>query len=113
MRTIIAGSRLCLHPKILEEALKEIDWTPSVVLCGGASGADQLGKKWAENHDIPVESYPANWTRYGKAAGHIRNSEMARKAEALIALWDGESPGTKDMIQKARTHGLKIHIKLF
>jgi uncharacterized phage-like protein YoqJ len=44
--------------------------------------------------------YPANWRKYGKRAGHRRNQQMADNADALIALWDGESPGTRDMIRR-------------
>jgi hypothetical protein len=58
-----------------------------------------------------VERYPADWERYGKSAGYRRNKEMALVAQALVAFWDGESLGTKHMIDIA--HKYKLTIKIF
>ncbi|MCB1865796.1 MAG: DUF2493 domain-containing protein [Chromatiales bacterium] len=110
MRTIIAGSRHCSGIHRLHAALKECGWVPTVVLSGRAAGADRLGEIWAKSHGVPLELYPANWQEYGKSAGYRRNVQMARKAEALIALWDGSSPGTKHMIQTATENGLKVYV---
>jgi hypothetical protein len=63
--------------------------------------------------NIPCFRFPADWDRYGKAAGYIRNETMAANAEALIALWDGRSPGTKHMIDIARKKGLKVYVHRF
>jgi hypothetical protein len=110
MRTIIAGSRTVTDPQELIKALQQIDWVPTVVLCGMALGADKLGEKWAEAHNISIEYYPAEWTVYGKKAGPIRNQRMVDHAEALLALWDGQSRGTKNVINLATKKGLKIFI---
>lgn len=112
MRTIIAGSRNKTAMYHLTEALASCGWKPTVVLSGTARGADQLGEEWAKQNGIPVERYPANWDLHGKSAGFKRNSEMADKAEALIALWDGESRGTKHMIDIARRKGLRVHVQM-
>jgi hypothetical protein len=98
MRTIIAGSRDIDDKKLLESAIAESKFNITIVVCGEARGIDWLGKEWAINHDIPVHSFPANWSLHGKSAGFIRNTEMAENADALIAVWDGESRGTKMMI---------------
>ena len=58
-----------------------------------------LGAEWAANHGVPLQHFPAYWDKYGKSAGFIRNAEMGEYADALIAFWDGVSPGTKHMIQ--------------
>ena len=110
MRTVIAGSRSCTDLKVLLQALETCPWTPSVVLCGLAAGADTLGKLWARQQRIPVEFFVPEWKRYGKAAGMLRNVAMAERAEALIALWDGRSPGTKNMIELATAKGLRVHL---
>lgn len=110
MRTIIAGSRDATNYKDLLDALDKINWKPSVVLCGTARGADQLGNTYANNNDIPVEYYPANWNRDGRGAGYKRNEDMANKADALIAIWDGESKGTTHMINIAKEMDLVIYI---
>ena len=87
--------------------------TPTSIVCGEARGADTLGRRWAEEHGIPVDSFPADWDRYGKSAGYRRNEEMARYADALIAFWDGKSRGTKNMIEIAQKRGLQIRIVRF
>jgi YspA, cpYpsA-related SLOG family len=111
MRTIIAGSRDITEDKWLKLAISLCGWKPTVVLCGGARGADAIGKDWAEANDIPVEIYPAKWDKYKFAAGPIRNEKMARKAEALIALWDGKSAGTKNMIKLGRKYKLRVFVQ--
>jgi len=61
-------------------------------------GVDALGVRWAKQHKIPFIVFPPNWNRYGKRAGPKRNREMAVYANGLIAIWNGRSDGTKDMI---------------
>lgn len=110
MKTIIAGSRDCTDFNILLNALDDCDWLPTTVICGCAKGADALGKLWADENLIPYELYPADWNRYGKSAGYKRNVLMAENAEALIALWNGKSKGTKHMIDIAKTKNLKVFV---
>lgn len=113
MRTIIAGSRDCTDYSQLLIALDNCGWEPTLVISGHARGADLLGEKWALEHGITLEVYPITgeaWTRNGKAAGPIRNHEMAINAEALIALWDGKSKGTKNMIDTAKRKKLMVYI---
>ena len=110
MRTIIAGSRHCMNYNELLQAIDQIDWGPSVIISGTASGADTLGEHWADDHSIPIERFPANWDEFGKSAGYIRNAEMVLNADALIALWDGKSRGTQHMIEVAERQGLRVFI---
>lgn len=88
-------------------------WRPSVVISGCAPGVDGLGEEWAKSQGLPIERFPADWKRLKRAAGPIRNGQMADAAQALVAVWDGQSPGTKDMIRKARAKGLKVHVHMF
>ena len=111
MKTIIAGSRDIDDMKLLESAIAESKMDITIVVCGEARGVDWLGKEWAISHNIPVHSFPANWSLHGKSAGFIRNTEMAENADALIAVWDGESRGTKMMIDIAKKKGLKVFVK--
>lgn len=80
------------------------------VVSGGAAGIDTLGEIWARSQHLAVHRYPADWARYGKAAGPIRNRQMALNAEALLAIWDGKSPGTAHMIGVARQLGLRVFV---
>lgn len=111
MRTIIAGSRDIVDERELVTALGDCGWIPSVVLTGRARGADILGERWARRNGVFVEPYPAKW-KNGKGTGLERNRLMADNAEALIALWDGVSPGTAHMIKIAQTRGLRVHVRL-
>lgn len=77
-----------------------------------ASGVDLLGEHWAEDHNIPIQRYPADWYGFGKRAGPIRNIKMAANADALVAVWDGKSTGTYHMIQQAQRRNLRVHIHM-
>lgn len=110
MRTIIAGSRLIHSPGVVAEAVTRSGIRPSVVLSGCASGADRAGEVWAAAHGVPVERFPAQWSRLGRAAGIRRNLCMVAEAEALIAVWDGQSHGTRHVIEAARAAGLRVYV---
>ncbi len=113
MKTIIAGSRDITDYAMVEKAMelaKDEGIHPTQIVCGMARGVDLLGERWAEDNGLPVTRFPANWREYGKAAGPIRNVQMARYAEALVALWDGVSRGTQGMIDLAIEHGLQVFI---
>ncbi len=112
-RTIIAGSRGIRDYGIVANAIDFwLPWTPSVVLSGCAQGVDMLAIRWATDRSVPVERYPADWTTHGRRAGLVRNVVMAQSAEALLAIWDGVSPGTAHMIRTAKSHGLKVCVHL-
>ena len=113
MRTIIAGSRKGTTKDHLYSAIKNCGWLPTTVISGTAQGADKLGEFWATEFSIPCERFPADWNLYGKAAGYKRNEQMAEAAEALIALWDGKSPGTKHMIDIAKRKNLRVYVYIF
>ena len=69
-----------------------------VIVCGMATGADTLGRNYAISNGLEVLEFPANWNRYGKSAGYIRNKEMGDVADSAIVFWDGRSKGSKLMI---------------
>ena len=110
MKVILAGSRTITDIEALHTAIRESGFEITEVVCGEASGVDRLGRWWAGQHGIPVASFPADWTKDGHRAGYKRNQRMAAYADALIAVWDGESVGTPHMIGVALAAGLKIHI---
>ena len=81
-----------------------------VIVSGHASGADTLGERYAQERGYETEVYPADWKTNGRAAGPIRNAQMATVADALIAFWDGKSRGTKNMIDTATKRGLQVAV---
>lgn len=109
MKTIIAGSREANAWEV-DAAIRACPWTITSVICGCARGADTLGRIWAERNRIPVIKMPADWNTHGKNAGRKRNEEMADVAEGLLAVWDGQSPGTRHMILEAERRNLPTYI---
>lgn len=111
MKTIIAGSRSIPDPyHRIAQAIKDSGFEITEVVSGTCRGVDLNGELYAKCNNLPVKRFPADWEKHGKSAGPIRNCEMAKYAEALIAIWDGKSSGTKDMIDKAKFRGLKVHV---
>lgn len=117
MKTIIAGSRdgftyddVC---KAVE--LSGFEGMITEVVSGTARGPDLFGEKWARENDRAIQRFPADWENKGRAAGHIRNAEMAKYADAAIILWDGKSRGTSGMIKLAekKFDNLYIHLVHF
>jgi hypothetical protein len=110
MKTIIAGSRSITNYDQILEAISLSNIIITTVISGTANGVDKLGERFAKDHDIPVLQFPADWDKYGKKAGYLRNIEMAGIADALICVWDGQSHGSKHMIEIATKRGLKIYV---
>lgn len=131
IRIIIAGSRNFTNYSLLKETVNEFisfletrgsvmgidDVRNSIkIISGTARGADRLGEQFAAEFDYEIVKFPADWDKFGKSAGYIRNTEMAKYAVdddnigILLAFWDGESRGTEHMIETAKKHGLAIQI---
>ena len=110
MKTIIAGSRTIDNMDMLVKAVQESNFNISSVISGMARGVDSLAVQYADERKIPLVKMPAMWDLHGKSAGYKRNQQMANVADALIALWDGTSRGTKHMIDIAIDKGLMVFV---
>ena len=115
MRICCIGSRTWHDKDKIREVISEFYEKNSdlVVISGGAPGADNLSVEVAKELGIPTIKYYANWAKWGKAAGPIRNSEMLRDGEpdAVVAFRKGPvSIGTDDCINEARKLGIIVHI---
>lgn len=123
LRIIIAGSRDFNDYKLLKTSIRDILKNISLesigkikVISGTARGADQLGERFSKQFKLEVVKFPADWNRFGKSAGYIRNEEMAKYSVKdgnygmLVAFWDGESRGTRHMINLAKRHGVEVHV---
>ena len=113
-KVIIAGSRdfadyalLCSFADEVLAGAEDIE-----IVSGGARGADDLGERYARERGYALKVFPAEWKKWGRAAGPIRNGQMAGYADALIAFWDGQSAGTRDMIRKAEERGLCVKVRM-
>lgn len=110
MRTIIAGGRDLHDYALLQKAIAACPWLITFVVAGGATGVDTMAVRWAKEHSVMCLEYNADWRTHGKAAGPMRNRAMADDAQALLAIWDGQSRGTGNMIETAKAKGLKVCI---
>lgn len=86
--------------KLVIDSVERSGFEITEVVCGMAIGVDKLGEQWAIANNITVKEMPANWNAYGKAAGPIRNRQMAEYADAAVIIWDGVSNGSRNMINE-------------
>lgn len=120
-RIIIAGSRdfndykLLLRTMCAEAATLPRDRIE--IISGGAKGADSLGETFAKRNQLKLTVIPAEWEKYGNAAGPIRNEAMAAYASqangSLVLFWDGKSKGSKNMLSQAEKYGIKSTVVYF
>ncbi len=117
-RVVVAGGRDYENYK---EAKKFIDFCIEnirrqyslVFVSGGCRGADMLGERYAKENGFKVERYLADWDKYGKSAGPKRNKHMAEIGDYIICFWDGQSRGTKSMIEFAKGLSKPVKIKKY
>lgn len=83
------------------------------VVSGTARGADTLGERYARENGYSIHRFPARWKKFGKTAGVIRNREMALYADVFIGFWDGNSSGTKSMIDIVHQMGKPLRVVRF
>lgn len=105
MRLSIVGGRnfndYALLANTIFSSLCPLDFITEII-SGGAKGADTLGANFAENNDISLKVFPAEWDKYGKRAGFIRNQTIVDNCDIVLAFWNGKSKGTADTIEKAK-----------
>ena len=110
MKLAVVGSRSFLDYEWLERCLLDTFRPKDMesIISGGAGGTDTLAARFAFLHDIPLVVVSADWKKYGRGAGPVRNTEIVRLADTLAAFWDGKSRGTRDSISKARRAGKTV-----
>jgi len=106
-RIVVAGSRefddYDIAARVIEEFIsREVKNDSLIFVSGGCRGADLLGERFAKQHGYRIEVYPAQWDKYGRAAGVKRNKLMADISDYIICFWDGKSRGTKSLIEYAK-----------
>lgn len=109
----IIGSRSFNDYKLLKDTLDKYLDSIYIIVSGGAKGADSLGEKWAIENNVKTLIIKPEWEKYGKSAGFIRNSEIVKNSDIIIAFWDGLSRGTEDSINKAKKENKEVKIIYF
>ena len=117
-RVVIAGSRsfkdLGLMRAKCDSILTSKALTHMVVIISGtAGGADRLGEEYGQERGFEVRRFPADWERYKKRAGIIRNQQMLDVADAVIVFWNGISPGSENMASIADAKGAPLRVIRF
>jgi len=105
MKLIIAGSRtITMSNDFIHSIVEHICYKFSEleIISGTAKGIDTVAIEYAEEFGWALKKFPADWDKFGKAAGHIRNKQMAEEGDALLLIWTGDketSPGSYSMKQ--------------
>lgn len=75
------------------------------IVSGGARGVDSCAAAYARKYALPLQEFRANWTKYGKGAGFMRNHDIIKASTHVLAVWDGKSRGTKHSMGLAEKYG--------
>ena len=114
-KLIIAGGRDFNDYEVVSHQLNRLangelgPYAVSIV-SGMARGADALGARFARENNVKLYEFPADWEQNGKRAGFLRNEEMGRFSDGLLVFWDGQSRGTKHMIEFMKSLAKPIRI---
>lgn len=114
MKVIVAGSRHITDYRVVEEAIAASGYAITLLISGCADGVDSLAIDWAKANGVKYDKRPAAWRTPGSVylpeAGKERNRQMAKMADALVAVWDGLSPGTSNMIAEMKALGKPVFV---
>lgn len=111
MNVAVVGSRKFDNYKLLESVLNQYNITE--IISGGARGADTLAEKYAKLNLIPIKIFQPDWKKYGRRAGIVRNVDIIKSANLVIAFWDGKSNGTKNSINICFKNNIAVKIIKF
>ena len=118
-RMIVAGGRDFADEKLLTSTLDGLreEFIEIEIVSGHASGADKMAEAYAKRLGIPLKIFPADWKKYGRGAGPIRNREMlsyiVEGNPVVVAFWDGQSKGTKNMIDQAQKASVDCRVIMY
>ena len=119
VRLIIAGSRDFDNYNLLEKAC--VNYLDTIIqdrnikvriVSGCAKGADTLGELFARTFGYPIKKFPADWDKHGKAAGPIRNKQMAEYANTCIVFCRNKSRGSLNMVHQAMEEGISVNLMM-
>ena len=114
-KIVVAGGREFSDYELLKIKMDSFIKTKSlthkiVIISGTAKGADMMGETYADDRQLNVMKFPAQWELHGKSAGYKRNLHMSTVADAVVVFWDGKSKGSKHMIDISKAAGLPIRV---
>ena len=109
-RVLVCGGRDYADRRRLYAELDALRETVEItqIIEGEASGADSLARQWGESRGIPVRKFPANWRRYGKRAGYLRNKQMLNEGKPHLVVAFPGGKGTDGMVMISRQAGVPV-----
>lgn len=110
MKVAIVGSRSFDNYELLKQTIEKLDFSVTQIISGGAKGADSLAEQLAKEFDIPIIIHRPEWSKYGKAAGVVRNKQIIDDCEYCLVFWDQKSYGTKSSIDYCVKTGKPVRI---
>lgn len=113
MKVAVVGSRSFEDYALLKKTLDELYPNITLIVSGGARGADSLSEQYAKEEGIRTLIFKPDWEKHGRAAGFIRNRDIVENADMVIAFHDGQSKGTANSIEIAKRLGKKLLVVKF
>lgn len=112
IKITITGSRSITDYKTVKSILDEVltQYSEFCINIGDAKGVDEQVVSYCKKNNIDYQVYPADWKKYNKVAGVIRNKEMVENSDRGIAIWDGKSRGTLNTIDYLITYNKPVSI---
>ena len=107
----VVGSRSITDYSFIKRLLDRKLDSIECIISGGARGVDTLAERWANENRIPIKVFPADWDRWGKRAGYIRNETIIKECDICLAVWDGQSKGTLHSVTLCKKYN-KPHLLL-
>lgn len=108
MKVAIIGSREFNDYELLCNSLEKVKDKITLIISGGARGADSLAERFASENNIKTLIYKPDWDKFGKRAGFLRNKDIIAAADIIVAFWDGASKGTESGINLAEQYEKRI-----
>lgn len=105
---LVCGGRDYHDVKSVFRCLDGLASKPTLIVQGGAFGADACASEWAYKRNVPERQFSADWKKHGRAAGPIRNQEMLDTAKPHLVVAFPGGVGTADMVRRARAAGVPV-----
>ena len=112
MRVLVCGGRDFDNYNLLVDTLTGLlgQYAPKdvIFISGRARGADRLGERFAKTNNCELLVFPADWDKFGKGAGHIRNQQMIDEGKPDLVVAFPGNRGTADMVRRAKKAGIEV-----
>ena len=111
MRLGIVGPRdLYVSIELIHEAISRLDINPDCIVTGDATGIDACAVRYAKSHGLPYDDKKADWNKHGKSAGPIRNREVVKESDVILAIFDRSTDGTNSTRRIAEEMDVPVYL---